>query len=193
MKNYLILSILLLLITGCSISKTSDFTLNDKINNQSTSTNNVSENKELTSASTLSYTDVINEEPLLNKNEIGGSTKNPYAGEIIQWQAKIASSLTQRDGIKFCIIDDEHQNVDSNGNCDWFWLLDKNLGTKDGPNFFNSADWFDYIFKNYSDINPQKIDWGKDTFLITGVLEDIDLDVADRPVPNIEVIKIEKK
>ena len=190
MKNFLILLILLLLITGCSISKTSNFALNEKINNKATSTSNISENKESTSTSTLSYADVVNKDSLFDKNEVDGSIKTPYVGKIIQWQAKIARSLTQRDGIKFCVIDDEHQNIDSKGNCDWFWLSDKNLGTRDDPNFFNSADWFDYIFKTYSDINPQKIDWGKDTFLVTGEVEGVD-GVFDKPIPLIIVSKIE--
>ena len=75
--------------TGCSISKTSNFALNEKINNKATSTSNVSENKELTSTSTLSYADVVNKDSLFDKNEVDGSIKTPYVGKIIQWQAKI--------------------------------------------------------------------------------------------------------
>lgn len=188
MKKILILLFLQILVAGCSISKTLNFTLNNEINNQNTPTNNVSEEKVSTSTPILNYANIVNKDSLLNENN--GSIKTPYVGKIIQWQAKIAGSLTQRDGIKFCIIDDKHQNVDTNGNCDWFWLHDKNLGTKDDPNFSNSADWFDYIFKTYSDINPQKIDWAKDTFLVTGKIEGVD-GGFDKPVPLIKVDKIE--
>jgi len=190
MKIIYFIFILSLLITGCSISKTSDFTLNNKINNQATSTNNISENKDAVSTPILSYADVVNKDSLFDKNEVDGSIKTPYVGKKIQWQAKIASSLTQRDGIKFCVIDDKHQNIDSSGNCDWFWLSDKNLGTKDDPNFSDSADWFDYIFKTYSDINPQKINWDKDSFLVTGEIEGAD-GAFDKPIPLVIVSKIE--
>jgi hypothetical protein len=190
MKIIYFIFILSLLITGCSISNTSNFSLNNKKNNQTTSTNNISENKDAVSTIILSYADVVNKDSLFDKDETDGSIKTPYVGKKIQWQAKIASSLTQRDGIKFCIVDDEHQNVDSGSNCDWFWLLDKNLGTKDDPNFFNSGDWFDYIFKTYSNISPQKIDWAKDTFLVTGEIEGVD-GVFDKPIPLIIVSKIE--
>jgi len=182
--------ILTLLITGCSISNTSNFSLDNKTNNQAISTNDISENKEATSTPILSYADVVNKNSLFDKNKVDGSIKTPYVGKKIQWQAKIASSLTQRDGIKFCIVDDKHQNIDSSSNCDWFWLSDKNLGTKNDPNFFNSADWFNYIFKTYSDINPQKIDWAKDIFLVTGEIEGVD-GVFDKPIPLIVVSKIE--
>lgn len=191
MKILYLLSIITMVITACSISKSSDLTLNNQLNNQTTSTNDISGNKDATSTPILSYADVVNKNSLFDKSEVDGSVKTSYVGKKIQWQAKIASSLTRRDGIKFCIIDDKHQNVDSGSNCDWFWLYDKNLDTKDGPNFFNSANWFDYIFRTYSNINPQKIDWDKDIFLVTGEIDGVD-GVFDKPIPLIIVSKIKK-
>lgn len=146
MKKILILLILTLLIAGCSISKSSDLTLNNQLNNQTTSTNDISGNKDATSTPILSYADVVNKNSLFDKSEVDGSVKTSYVGKKIQWQAKIASSLTQRDGIKFCIIDDKRKTIPGVVS----WMLEE-----------EADDWLmkniEIYGKAIDEINPLKI------------------------------------
>jgi len=198
MIKFLILIILPLLFAGCSISKNLNFTLDNEKNNRSTLVSNINANKMLASATVLSYTDVINENSFVQKKNSDGEMekRSIYRGKNVRWKAKIASRYSQIDGIKFCIIDDSHQNVDTHSNCDWFWLFPNNLATENSPEALVGWDgyWPKYMFKTYSGLNPEKIDWDKDVFLISGEVEDIDLgiDYFDRPVPTIVATKIEK-
>ncbi|MBU4347254.1 hypothetical protein KJ586_00030 [Patescibacteria group bacterium] len=198
MIRFLILLILPLLSAGCSISKNLNFTLDNEKNEQSTLVNNINANKMLASTTVLSYADVINENSFIQeKNSDGEMEKHSiYRGKNVQWMGRVANRYSQIDGIKFCIIDDKHKNADSRADCDWFWLFPVNLATENSPERQTNWDgfWPSYMFKTYSGLNPEKIDWDKDTFLIYGEIEDIDLGVdgLNRPIPTIIATKIEK-
>ena len=50
----------------------------------------------------------------LEKSDVPGYFNTEKKGKEIEWQAKISDYYSQITGIKFCVIDDEHQNVESN-------------------------------------------------------------------------------
>ncbi len=119
-----------------------------------------------------------------------------YKGREIKWRGKIASKYSQIDGIKFCIIDDSHKNPDIYSECDWFWAIPKELATEKDSSY--QSDWngnlVELMFKNYSNIDYDKINSEKDEFIITGKLDSLDteVDYFNRVIPSIEVTKIEK-
>lgn len=135
----------------------------------------------------IKYSDLIKLNPEKLKSHLGSE---------IAWKGKIASRYSQIDGIKFCIVDDGHVNPDVHSDCEWFWAIPKELATKYDPT--NKSDWTGnwnkYVFDKYSEIEYDKIISENDTFLVTGIIEDIDYgaDGLNRPVPNIVVTKIEK-
>lgn len=122
------------------------------------------------------------------------SVLNQYIGRKVIWKGKI-SGYSPIDGIKFCIVDSEHVNPDRHNACDWFWAIPHG-SIEEYPNYKDdwNGDWSEFMFKKYSNIDYDKINYDKDIFVITGVLEDIDYGVDySKPVPNIEVIKIERE
>ena len=119
----------------------------------------------------------------------------PYIGRKIKWKGRVAKYV-QKEGIKFCIVDDQYPKPNIHGDCEWFWAKPRELATKDDPSLKKgwNGDWPGFMFRNYSTVEYGKVDVDKDIFVITGKIKNIDrgIDALNRPIPNIEVIKIEK-
>lgn len=131
----------------------------------------------------LTYSDVIDKGALTTEKE------SIYNGREIKWQGKIAN-YSQISGVKFCIVDEEHINPDIHSACEWFWVYPEE--EYDARSDWD-GNWVKAVFKNYSNVDYDKIISEQDTFLITGVIDGIDdgVDWLSRPVPNIKLTKIE--
>lgn len=161
------------------------------------SVNDSSKGEKLATQSPLNYSDVISEKSFTKEIDSRGvpfANNFIHKGKVVEWKGKI-SNYSPIDGVKFCIIDDKHKS-NILENCDWFWAFPKEIATENDPDMKEdwSGSWFEFVFQNYSDINYNEINSKEDIFLITGILDDVDLvaDGLDRPIPNIELIKIEK-
>lgn len=185
--------------SGCSNCKTSEYILNDKSDSQESLTRNgTSKNRDTGSCvSVLSYADATNEKSFIEekKSDSEVEKRSIYQGTNVRWKGRV-SNYTQISGVKFCIIDDKHLETDLNEGCDWFWLSPANLATENDPDMQSdwNGSWIKYMFNVYSGVNPDKIDFEKDIFLVSGELEYVDfgVDYYNRPVPSIVATKIEK-
>lgn len=66
--------------------------------------------------SDLTYNQVINSKIEPEKSPELYNSK--FDGSVIEWKAKISSYYSQITGIKFCIIDSDHQNIDIDQPCE---------------------------------------------------------------------------
>ncbi len=112
-----------------------------------------------------------------------------YVGREVKWQAKISNYYTQISGIKFCIIDSDHKNVDIDKPCDWFWATAKDLmnvdNTSKNPNW--SGDWVNTVLEHY------KVDFDKDAvYTVRGKVNGLDCGVDDKCRPDIDIVSIGK-
>lgn len=119
--------------------------------------------------------------------------KHPYVGKIISWTGKI-SNLSQIDGVKFWIIDDQHQPNITTDN-DWFWAIPND----NPPADIKHGEWVTYMLKRYGNIDISSIDRDNDIFLIKGKLLELDCTFYDSDttttapcIPNVEVENIKK-
>lgn len=189
MKRFFALIIVLVVLSGCSYNN---------IQNKPTLSAQNNDKEALAPTTVLSYSDVVDKKSIISKKISEYETEDAtiYKGQEVKWQGKISQRYIQRDGIKFCILDDKHINPDVNADCDWFWAIPKELATDDDPSLKPDWDgyWNKFVFKEYSDIDYNKIDYKNDVFLITGIIDDIDtgVDYNERPIPDIEIIRIEK-
>lgn len=113
---------------------------------------------------------------------------NAYICKRVAWNGKIATNLSQIDGIKFLIIDAQHP-VDST-TTDWFWSVPVDWPTSNDAN----GAWVTYMLRHYGNIDASKINPDKDVFLITGKLLELDCTFYDNRqcIPNIEVERIQR-
>lgn len=117
-----------------------------------------------------------------------------YDGSVIEWKAKISAAYTQIDGIKFCVIDDEHQNIDIDKPCDWFWAFSD--GLMSGNDVSVNPSW-DGLWVNYT-LNYYKVPFNKDSrfydeiYTIKGIVNGIDCGLDVKCIPNIDIISITK-
>ena len=121
--------------------------------------------------------------------------KNKYDGKTIEWDAKISKLYTQITGIKFCILDEEHQNIDIKESCDWFWASSD--ATKDADIISINPDWgghwVPYILNYYNVSFDEDSDYFNETYTIKGIVNGADCGADKKCVPNIEIIDIEDK
>lgn len=189
MKRCFALIIVLVVLSGCSYNN---------IQNKPTLSAQNNDKEALAPTTVLSYSDVVDKKSIISKKISEYETEDTtiYKGQEVKWRGKISNKYTQIDGIKFCILDDKHVNPDVNADCDWFWATPKELATDDDPSLKPDWDgyWNKFVFKKYSDIDYNKIDYKNDVFLIIGIIDSIDtgVDYNERPIPNIEIIRIEK-
>lgn len=140
----------------------------------------------------LTYKEVINSK--IEETEYYSYYKSKYEGQEIQWQAKISGYYSQITGIKFCIIDKDHTEIDINKPCDWFWANSEE--TKDADIISINPDW-DGLWVNYI-LNYYKVAFNKnsnfynDIYTIQGKINGIDCLAGDRCIPDIEIINIIK-
>ncbi len=117
-------------------------------------------------AEKLSYNSVINDK------------SKSYLGKEITWRGQI-SNLSQIDGIKFWIIDNNHTIRTSSYN-DWFWAIPKEIPTTSETN----GNWPSYMLKKYGNLNIDDVIIESDTFTITGTLLELDCDFYDSTIKN---------
>lgn len=120
--------------------------------------------------------------------------KSSYEGQIIKWQAKISAYYSQITGIKFCVIDNDHKNIDIDKPCDLFWAFSGDVIDADNietnPNW--DGHWVDYILNYYKIPFNKNLRFYDDVYTITGVVGDFDCGIAEKCVPNIDIINITK-
>lgn len=138
---------------------------------------------------TITFNQTINSKT--NKTNIDYYESN-YKDKEIVWIGKISNYYTQITGIKFCIIDKEHQNVNTDNSCDWFWASSEK--TKDADIYSINPDWdgnwVNYILNYYEAIPDSKDKIYTSTYEITGTINGIDCGIDDKCHPDIEIINI---
>jgi|GEM_PF-1668286 len=141
----------------------------------------------------LSYNQVV--KSVVLDSEEYSYYKSTYDNQVIEWQGKISHGYTQITGIKFCIIDDEHQEVDIHEPCDWFWALSDETQDADIVDINPSWDgnWVDYILKYYKVPFDQNSNFYNEVYQIKGRINGVDCAASDRCAPDIEIINITKK
>lgn len=120
--------------------------------------------------------------------------KSKYEGEIIKWQGKISAHYSQITGIKFCVVDPEHQNININEPCDLFWAFSEELMGATDPKINPNWDgyWVDYIL-NYYKVPFNKNEYFYDKlYTVEGKINGIDCGIAEKCVPDIDIIDITK-
>jgi len=162
----------------------------------STSTNNLSDemrNNFYGDISNLTYNQVLNSKiepersPTLHDSKLDGN--------IIEWKAKISSYYSQITGIKFCVIDDDHKNIDIDKPCDWFWAFNEVLMDANNIEVNPIWDglWVNYILNYYKVPFDKNMRFYNDVYTIKGTVNGIDCGVGNKCVPNIDIISIIKK
>jgi len=138
----------------------------------------------------LTYNQITNSK--ISESENGGYYKSAYNGKVIEWQGKISAYYSQITGIKFCITDEDHPDVDIDSACDWFWASsDKIIGaddTKINPSW--DGKWVDYTLNYYQVEFDKTEDFYNYTYWIKGVVKGIDCISRDQCVPDIDIISI---
>lgn len=123
-----------------------------------------------------------------------GYYQSTYKNAVIEWRGKISAYYSQITGIKFCIIDDDHQEVDINNPCDWFWAFaDELIGADDltkNPNW--DGKWVNYILNYYEVPFDKNGLFYNDVYTIRGKINGIDCAIGNKCVPDIEIINITK-
>jgi hypothetical protein len=120
--------------------------------------------------------------------------KSRYDGQMIKWQGKISSYYSQISGIKFCVFDNAHADIDINTPCDWFWAESEETMRADdmavNPNW--DGKWVNYILKYYKVRFDPNSPFYNNLYTITGTVDGIDCGVDSKCVPNIKIINITK-
>jgi len=144
------------------------------------------DNKNLTYNQLMSYG--------LENSDTPGYFNTEKKGKEIEWQAKISNYYSQITGIKFCVVDDEHQNVDINQPCDMFWAFADELMDADNiaTNPIWDGNWVKYILNYYNVPFDENSDYFNDIYTVKGVINGIDCAPSDKCSPDIEIISINK-
>lgn len=118
--------------------------------------------------------------------------ESKYKDKKIIWTGKVSNYYTQITGIKFCIIDKEHQNVNAGNPCDWFWASSKETSNADiySINLNWDGHWVNYILNYYQALPNNKDEIYTNTYEITGTINGIDCGVDNKCHPDIEIINI---
>ncbi len=140
----------------------------------------------------LTYNQLMSDK--LEKSDTPGYFNTEKKGQEIEWQAKISGNYSQITGIKFCIIDDEHQDVDINQPCDMFWAFADELMDADNiainPDW--DGDWVKYILNYYNVPFDENTNYFNDIYTVRGIVNGIDCAPSDKCSPDIEIISIKK-
>ncbi len=130
--------------------------------------------------SQLTYNEVLNFKDITIEHF--GYYDSIYNGKIIQWEGQIGP-YTQISGMKLCVIDDEHQNVNAKKPCDWFWAV-----PNDTP-YWNGS-WVEYILKRYVGLTSDQI-IPDSTYSVIGTVAGIDCGIDyNKCIPDITIIDI---
>jgi len=140
----------------------------------------------------LTYNQLMSFE--LEKYNTPGYFRTKEEGKEIEWQAKISDHYSQITGIKFCVIDDEHQNVDISNPCDMFWSFADELMDVDditiNPDW--DGNWVKYILNHYNVPFDENSNYFNDVYTVKGIINGIDCAPSDKCSPDIEIISINK-
>lgn len=147
--------------------------------------------KQISSDSKTSYNQVMGQKLVYISPTI---YKNIYEGQVVEWKAKISSYYSQITGIKFCVIDNDHQNVDIDKPCDWFWAYSDAVMSADNLEINPGWDghWVNYILNYYKVSFNENARFYNDIYTIKGIINGIDCGVDDKCIPNIGIISIAK-
>lgn len=114
----------------------------------------------------------------------GCGDKNRYIGKEVTWRA-VVSNYAQTNGIRFLVIDDEHQNsLESRNKHGLFWGIflatgddprDTDAGVKDWDAKWGGS-WVNYMMDKYGAINYEKTTSSQ--FLVTTLIDDVNCDPA---------------
>lgn len=143
--------------------------------------------------SDLTYNQVINSKIEPEKSPELYNSKSD--GSVVEWKAKISSYYSQITGIKFCVIDNDHQNVNIDKPCDWLWAFNRVLMDADNTDVNPGWDglWVNYILNYYKvPFDKDKRFYDDEIYTIKGVVDSIDCGVDDKCIPNIDIISITK-
>lgn len=142
--------------------------------------------------SNLTYNQITNSKIEESKND--DYYKSNYEGKVIKWQGKISNHYSQITGIKFCVIDKEHQDININNSCDWFWAFSGDLMNADdktiNPNW--DGKWVNYILNYYKVPFNKDINFYNDIYTIQGKIRGVDCGADNKCVPDIDIINITK-
>jgi hypothetical protein len=123
-----------------------------------------------------------------SENKVGRDNL-PSIGQQVEWEGKIATDLSQIDGIKFYFVELKTKTVST---ANWFWAAPEDLTSLTAKQ--TDGKWVRYMFKRFGDIDIDKIDPEKDTFLVSGRFDYQDCDYLNGHVciPVIKVDRIKK-
>lgn len=140
----------------------------------------------------LSYNQVFNSKK--ESSNTPGYYNSEYNGKVVEWQAKISDYYTQITGIKFCVIDEDHKNVDISKSCDLFWAGSKDLMDADNLAINPSWDgqWVPYVLNYYKVPFDKDADYYNDIYTIKGTIKGLDSGTSNKSIPDIEIISINK-
>ena len=155
-------------------------------------TNKVDTQNVVLDVSNLTYNQVLN-----SKTEPTNTPdyyKSKYESEVIKWQAKISAYYSQITGIKFCVVDNDHQNIDIDKPCDLFWAFSDDVMDADNTEVNPDWDgqWVDYILNYYKVPFDKNDDFYDKIYTIIGRVNGIDCAMSERCSLDIEIIDIKK-
>lgn len=140
----------------------------------------------------LDYNQVLNSKIEPERSPTLHASK--FDGSVVEWQGKISAHYSQITGIKFCVIDEEHQNIDIDEPCDWFWAFSHDLMDANdfevNPNW--DGKWVNYILNYYKVPFDKDVRFYDDIYTIQGKVNGIDCGADDKCVPDIDIISITK-
>ena len=188
MKKILIISIFILFLAGCSFG-------NKKVENQEIQQKSGDTSVEIENSITdLSYNQVLNSKR--EPSDTPGYDNSEYNGKVVKWRAKISANHTQITGIKFCVVDSEHQNVDIKKPCDFFWAFSGDLMDADNMAINPSWDgqWVPYILNYYKVPFDKNENYYDEIYIITGKINSLDSAPSenDKYIPDVDIINIAK-
>ena len=146
--------------------------------------------KNINISSNLTYNQIINSKTKSLPGKLYKDTE--FNNSIIEWRAKISAHYTQITGIKFCIIDESHQNVDISEPCDLFWTFSDDL--KDADIISVNPDWdglwVPCILNYYNVQFDKKTNYYNDIYTVKGTVNGLDCALGNQCVPDIDIISI---
>jgi len=155
-------------------------------------TNKVDTQNVVLDVSNLTYNQILN-----SKVELTNTSdyyKSKHESEVIKWQAKISAYYSQITGIKFCVVDNEHQDININKPCDLFLASSSDVMDADNTEVNPDWDghWVDYILNYYKVPFDKNDDFYDKIYTIIGRVNGIDCAMSERCSPDIEIIDIKK-
>ncbi|MFA5000586.1 MAG: hypothetical protein WC545_04560 [Patescibacteria group bacterium] len=177
-------------ITNSKIDGTDNSDLNNVVLTAEAPINNYYDNKvdDTIKGPTDDYRD--NKIDDLSYNQIIGSDNQEwFLGEAMRWQGKISAYYSQITGIKFCVVDKDHYNIDIHEPCDWFWAFSNDVMYAHYSDNWD-GNWVNYILKYYGVSYDQNSLFYNKIYTITGKISHIDCDISDKCIPGVDIISI---